>query len=292
MIEYGREIEPYLPEGDSLVPFVCREIAGVNVRILGPETLWGGEISVVSLDTSELQEILNQTGKRTGLRLAGYISQQEGGLNYHMARLPRRVNLEVPPLETFQQAFDAVQHTLSNDGIDYKSREEQAVLEPQLRVLLGLEEGYFESRRKDLVRQIGEMIFSNVDQVREAFELRIGDPLPWKIDFQNWTSIEDAKQNLEAVSMSKLHTFEEIRSMLPSEFEVNQCLIHSVAPDYIYVEPAVEIIAPRTQMNFETLTVLAAQFHQARFSLEHLDTMEAFNVEILEDSASNAARYG
>jgi hypothetical protein len=293
MISYGTMAAPFVPEADAILPFTCRQIAEVNVRILGPERMWGGELHTSGLTIPELQERLNNTGQRTGLRLAGYIiDEQDGALRYHMARLPRRINLAVPEIEVFQRALSEAETTIKQSGIVCIATEEKPTEGPILRVLLGLEEGYFESRRKDLLRQIDGATFSDVTQIRDTFLHRIGDPSVWGINLENASSITAAREAISSVSMSRRHTVDEVRKNLSAEFTVTPALIHSVAPDYIYIEPAVEITAPQTHRHFEAVTLLAAQFHQARFSLEHLDTMEAFNVEILEDSTNNAARFG
>jgi hypothetical protein len=92
--------------------------------------------------------------------------------------------------------------------------------------------------------------------------------------------------------MSKVHTREEVLTELSSEFQVTPCMIYSVAPEYIYKEPAVRIVAADSEVNLEKLVLLAPKFRQARFSLERLHTGEAFNIEILADSDNTAARFG
>jgi hypothetical protein len=182
--------------------------------------------------------------------------------------------LEVHPEKEFVTAVQAAQKSISAMDFNCLLRIEQLSSKEEFRVILGLEEGYFESRRKDILRQIDDFTLTSttVHDVQDMFMQRIGTPTDWGIDLDSAKSATEIRKIIDSVSMSKVHTREEVLTELSSEFQVTPCMIYSVAPEYIYKEPAVRIVAADSEVNLEKLVLLAAKFRQARFSLERLHT--------------------
>jgi len=293
MFEYGDPLQRGPQVEGAQVPFSHREIAHVPLRILGPEKMWGGELRVVGPTPEGMEQLLKWAGQKSGGRLPGYIiDEPDGSVSYHVSRLPRRVTIPVPPEEEFLTAVQAAQETIRKQDFVCSLRIEAISDKEEFRVILGLEEGYFESRRKDLLRQIDDFTLASVKEVRDAFLQRLGNPGDWGIDLDSGNSVSALREIIDSVSMSRLHSVKEVLAELSEEFNVTPCTIYSVAPEYTYREPAVRIVAPDTKANLEKLVLLAARFHQARFSFERLHTGEAFNIEILADSDNTAAKFG
>jgi len=293
MLEYGAPLNNATQIENAKVEVSHREIAHVPLRILGPEKMWGAELRVYGPTALGLEDLLERAGKENNIRLPGYIIDDEvGPATCHISRLPRRVNLEVPPEKDFMDAVQAAQKTIR--GYDFNStlKIEQKSDREEFRVILGLEEGYFESRRKDLVKQIDDFTLTSVEEVKSMFMQRIGDPADWNINLDSAKSVSEIRAIIDSVSMSKLHTVEEVLKELSGEFIVTPCQICSVAPEYTYKEPAVRIVAADSEANLEKLVLLAAKFRQARFSLERLHTGEAYNIEILAEGDNTAAKFG
>jgi hypothetical protein len=293
MFEYGNPLQRAPHVDDAKVEVSHHEVAQVPLRILGPEKMWGGELRVFGPTVFGMEDLLKRAGQESGQRLPGYIiDEPDGSVSCHISRLPRRINLEVPPEKEFVTAVQAAQKSISAMDFNCLLQIEQLSSKEEFRVILGLEEGYFESRRKDILRQIDDFTLTTVHDVKDMFMQRIGTPTDWGIDLDSAKSVTEIRKIIDSVSMSKVHTTEEVLAELSSEFQVTPCMIYSVAPEYIYKEPAVRIVAADSEVNLEKLVLLAAKFRQARFSLERLHTGEAFNIEILADSDNTAARFG
>jgi hypothetical protein len=293
MINYGNPIEGKNKIDDAKVPYAERMISEISLRILGPEVMWGADIRVPDVTVAGMEKLLQEAGRASGHRLPGYIIKEaDGSVSCHISRLPRRISLEVPPTSVFVEAVKAAENTIRKNDFQCSVQIERLSDKEEFRVILGLEEGYFEARRKDILKQIDDGALTTADAVREMFQQRIGSPADWKIDLDAAQSLAEIREIIDSVSMSRLHTVEEVLAGLSEQFEVTPCTICSVAPEYTYKEPAVRIIAADNHSNLEAIVRLANAFHQARFSLERLNTGEAFNIEILADSGNAAARFG
>lgn len=293
MFQYGNPLQRAAQIEGAKVEVSHREIAHVPLRILGPEKMWGGELRVYGPTVYGMEDLLQKAGAESGHRLPGYIiDEPDGAVSCHVSRLPRRVNLEVPPETEFLKAVQAAQKTIRGYDFNCSLKIESLSEREEFRVILGLEEGYFESRRKDLLKQINDFTLTTVQEVKDMFMQRIGNPADWDIDLDSAKSVSEIRAIIDSVSMSKLHTVDEVLRELSGEFTVTPCQICSVAPEYTYKEPAVRIVVADSEANLEKLVLLATKFRQARFSLERLHTGEAFNIEILAEGDNTAARFG
>jgi hypothetical protein len=269
------------------------EIGGVGARLLGPVTMWGMEVTVQGISVSEFQDAILAAARGGDPRLAGYISSQsELSHTFHLSRLPRRVSLEVPAIEKFRAAGIALVSELSARGIAHTWCEEQPTMTDSIRSVIGLEEGYFEARRIDLVKTLRNSAITDLSMAQDIFLQRIGSFHEWGLHESQWNSVEDMCSALEGVSMSRRHSAGEVRELLGESFSVRESLIYSVYNLYEYSEPAVVVTGMHSYENLSQLAMAAAQLGQARVSLESTKSMKAYNLEIVQGSDHVSARFG
>ncbi len=117
------------------------------LRILGPEKLWGAELRVYGPTALSMEDLLARAGKENNVRLPGYIIDDiVDPVTCHISRLPRRVNLEVPPERYFERAVHAAQQTIRRFDFECSLEIEHQSEGEELRVILGLEEAYLAHR--------------------------------------------------------------------------------------------------------------------------------------------------
>ena len=212
-------------------------------------------------------------------------------MSLHISRDPRRVGHEVPPVEVYQETIRALTQNLAKAQIFAYSAEEALAEKPTLRVVLGMEEGYFEGRRKEVLSLVEKGAVSSQQELQEALTRLIGDYEAVGMNFSKAKTFEEAVAVIKARPLSITHSIEETQSLLGEAFEVSPARIFSASSDYStpYQEDAAVIIAPATKENFERLVTLADKFKQARFSVEKLDKELVVNVEILAFSQAKSA---
>lgn len=113
-------------------------------RELKPEEFWGGSVSFEGLSPEEFAQKIKEAAEETGFTYSGYTSEEE----YHFSRYPRRAFGPVASIEKHQEALKVLAEKL---GVN--SKEEVRTEEPRFRVLLGLEEGYLEYKKKELLKK-------------------------------------------------------------------------------------------------------------------------------------------
>ena len=295
------QLEPNLPrylrvtvdeEMEATTPDVSSNfVANTPVQLLGPMRAWGGEILVKDMSLDDAKALVEKTGKTLGCRFPGYFSElDDGTIVYHISRYPRRAGLEVPPLSEFRGTLQSLYDAFTSGTAQVEMREEELRPIPTLRVVLGLREGYFDQRKKDIEAKIVDGTFSDIEEVRMAISNRLGDMTEHGIDVDSFEDPQKLREALQQISLSVLHDVREASEFLGASAKVRPAEIYSVAPDYTYAEEAVLIEVPADRGHFEKLVRLADSMKQARFTTERLDTGSVVNVEIKAFTENRSAK--
>jgi hypothetical protein len=271
-------------------PFEVKDdrLGDIAIKILGPVTFWGGEVTFNRGDIAHFKETLSAVAKETGFRYSGYFIEHEENLTFHISRLPRRVGLEVPPVEEYQVSLAALASSLQKVGISAHVSEETHHT-PQLRSIFGLQEGYYEPRKKDIVAKIEDATIKNIDEAKIAIQRSGLDLERFGIDFNQCSDLNQLTQRLKSTSFTIEHTPQSARNILPAEFSIIPVEIYAVSPDSTYSEPAIRVETVPHSDSLEKLVTLGNAFRQARFSLERPDQSAANNIELLNFSSDKTA---
>lgn len=242
-------------------------------RELRPEEFWGGSISVENLSDEEFAQKISEAANELGFTYSGYrISKDEEGFDYHFSRYPRRAFGPVAPVARHQEALQKLAKKLGVEG-----KEEKKVEQPRFRVLLGLQEGYAEYKKRGVVERIGKGEITTLEEAKKAIAPEIGDLSEFGIDVGKFTNLEELKGVLEKANFGKDHTLEEVQKELGDEFDLTQAEIYSAGPWGKYTEPAIVIEGDKTQV--QRVYALAEKFRQARIAVEDLQAGQSHMVE-------------
>ncbi|MCB0337120.1 MAG: hypothetical protein KDD62_12470, partial [Bdellovibrionales bacterium] len=221
----------------------------------------------------------------------GYFYQNDKEeLIYHISRYPRRAGLEVPALSEYRVVMSQLAESFHAAGISQSHMEEQESKQAQLRMVLGLREGYFDQRKTDLLSQIEDGTLSDMAEIIEAIHIRLGDLRSVGIDLSALRNPAQVKVALSAVNLSVLHKLEDVANTLGVAASVQEAHIYSVAPDYTYAEEAALIVVPASPDHFEAVVAIADSMKQARFTVERLDTQLVANIEIQAFTTNRSAQ--
>jgi len=242
-------------------------------RELRPEEFWGGFVSVENLSDEEFAQKIGEAANELGFTYSGYrIPKGEKGFIYHFSRYPRRAFGPVAPIEKHQEALQKLAEKLGVNG-----EEEKRTEQPRFRVLLGLQEGYAEYKKRNIVERIGKAEIVTLADAKRDVKSEIGDLLEFGIDIDKFASLDELKEVLEKANFGKDHTHEEVQKELGDEFDLTQVEIYSVGPWGTYTEPAVLIEGDKTRL--QKVYALAEKFHQARIAVEDLQAGQSYMVE-------------
>lgn len=274
-------------------PVTQREFDGIRARTLGPVTAWGGELQVPGLSLQGLKSLIDEASVELKAKISGFIvPAPEGGYIFHMSRWPRRAGLEVPSIEESRQILEKL-HARALTVDSASSIHEESFGRPAIRFVFGLEEGYFEGRRKNLVASADAMPEKTVQALQRAIELEIGDLSALGIDMSGADSFDSLLALLESTSFAKLHSAEEAREVIgPRAKSFEEGLIYSFdgSRGYSYEEPCVVVTGPHTDDFVNSSVRFGHAARQARFSMEDLLERCGSNVELLDYSENAAAR--
>lgn len=242
-------------------------------RELRPEEFWGGSVSVENLSDEEFAQKISEVANELGFTYSGYrIPKGEDGFDYHFSRYPRRAFGPVAPVEKHQEALQKLAEKLGTRG-----KEEKKIEQPRFRVLLGLQEGYAEYKKRSIVERIGKEEITTLEDAQKAIRLEIGDLSEFGIDIDKFTSLDELKEVLEKANFGKDHTLEEVQKELGDEFDLTQAEIYSAGSWGKYTEPAIVIEGNKTQV--QKVYALAEKFRQARIAVEDLNAGRSHMVE-------------
>ncbi|HOE81010.1 MAG TPA: hypothetical protein PLA38_00680 [bacterium] len=249
------------------------QLQKTEFRELRPEEFWGGLVSVEGLSDEEFAKKISEAANELGFTYSGYrIPKGEEGFDYHFSRYPRRAFGPVVSVEKHQEALEILAKKLGTEG-----REEKKTEQPRFRVLLGLQEGYSEYKKRGIVERINKGEIATLESARQAIKSEIGDLSEFGINLDEFTDIEELKTVLEKTNFGKDHTFEEVQRELGEGFDLTQAEIYSVGPWGNYTEPALVIEGDKAQV--QKVYALAEKFHQARIAVEDLQIGQSHMVE-------------
>jgi len=261
----ANKIEGGLPPQEQLQKKEFRE--------LRPEEFWGGSVSVEKLSDEEFAQKIGEAANELGFTYSGYrIPKGEESFDYHFSRYPRRAFGPVAPIEKHQEALRKLAEKLGTKG-----KEEERTEQPKFRVLLGLQEGYDEYKKRGIVERISKGEIATLESARQAIESEIDDISKFGIDLGKFTNLDELKDALEKANFGKDHTLEEVQQELGDEFDLTQAEIYSAGPWGKYTEPAIVIEGDKKQA--QKVYNLAEKFRQARIVLEDLQAGQSHMVE-------------
>lgn len=240
-------------------------------RELAPEEFWGGSVSMKGISQEEFAQKIKEAAEETGFTYSGYTSGEE----YHFSRYPRRAFGPVAPIEKHQEALKTLAEKLR-----VEEKEEAKMEEPRFRVLLGLEEGYSEGKKKSIIEKIDKGELVDIESTKTEIEKLIGQTikennLQDKINAAE--SLEEIKDILSQTALGKNHIIEEVQTELGEGFDLRNASIYSAGSWGNYQEPAVVIEG--NQANLSKVYALAEKFKQARIAVENLKDGKSHMVE-------------
>lgn len=240
-------------------------------RELAPEEFWGGYVSLDGISQNDFSEKIKETAKEIDFTYSGYITEEE----YYFSRYPRRAFGPVAPVEKYQEALRTLSEKLGS-----KSKEETKSKELKFRVLLGLEEGYLEHKKKQFFEEIEKEEIVELEEIKEKVQKLIGqstEVIELREKIKNAESIEDIKDILNSENLSKNHTIEEVKSELGDSFILKEASIYTAGPWGEYKEPAVVIEGDSKRIH--DVYNLAEKFKQERIAVENLKEGKSYMVE-------------
>ncbi len=233
----------------------------------------GGFISVKNLSEEEFFKIISAAANETNFTYSGYrVEKPEGGFDYHFSRYPRRTFGPVASIKKHQEALQKLSEKLGTEG-----EEEQKSEKPQFRVVLGLQEGYGEHKKRGIIERIEKDEITTLENAQQNIESEIGDITEFGADVSKFRTLDELKEFLIKTNFGKDHTPKEVQEELGDEFDLTPAEIYSVGPWGKYTEPAIIIKGNITQI--QKVYALAEKFRQARIAVENLQAGESYMVE-------------
>jgi len=249
------------------------QLQKTEFRELSPEEFWSGVVFVEDLSDEEFEQKIIEVAKELDFTYSGYrIPKDEKDFEYHFSRYPRRAFGPVASIEKHQEALQKLAEKLETHGEEEKKTEQ-----PRFRVLLGLQEGYGEYKKRNIVERINKRDITTLEDAKKILESEIGDLSEFGIDINKFSNIEELKSVLEETNFGKDHTLEEVQQELGETFNLTQAEIYSAGSWGKYTEPAVLIEGDKSQI--QKVYALAKKFHQARIAVEDLQAGQSHMVE-------------
>ena len=280
-----------IEENSDCEPLVEEKVEWANrYRALGPIETWGADIYLRPANRPQIAPVLQELAERTGRSYAGVLHDDDGLLQVHLSRYPRRAGLPVASISSFRQGFCEVLEALDRAGVKtVAASESEAPAEGGLhRATIGLVEGYTETRKQALVKLIQTGRISGLTEARRMIEDQLGDLSAYGLDLSAARDVRHLAGILSR-SLSKLHTLAEVEALAKGSAAVRGGNILSVAPaKYLYEEPCAVLIGKGYQAR-DVMFKVARTFAQARFTLEYLSARETVNVELPEFLGEKAA---
>lgn len=263
--------ERTIPDNQALLE--KEEIKNIEVRELAPEEFWSGSLSVRGLNEEEFAKIIEEVANEIGFTYSGYrVSRGEKAFDYHFSRYPRRAFGPVAPIEKYQEALRKLAEKLETNG-----KEEKKSDQPKFRVLLGLQEGYSEHKKREIIELIGKGEITDLENAKIIVKSEIDNLSEAGIDIDKYSSIEELKTILEKTNLGKDHTLAEVQEALGEGFTLVPAEIYSAGSWGKYTEPAIIIEGDKSQL--QKVYVLAERFRQARIAVEDLQAGQSHMAE-------------
>jgi len=232
----------------------------VGTNELKPEKFWGGFVSVQNLTKEEFIQTVTQLATDLHFIYYGYIIKEgEKEFNYHFGSYPR----QILPIERYQEALKKLAEKLGVEGVvETKSKK------PRFRILLGLQEGYAEQEKLNIIRLIDAEEIIDLAEAKKIILEKIKNLSEFPINLNDFSNLGDLRSGLEKMNFGKDHSFKEVENALGKEFNFSQAEICTIGSGGKYMEPAVVIEGDKSQV--QKIYTLAINFHQARITVEDL----------------------
>jgi hypothetical protein len=244
-----------------------------EVRELAPEEFWGGSVTVRGLSEEEFTKRIGEAANELGFTYSGYrVSEGENTFDYRFSRYPRRAFGPVAPVGKYQEALQKLAEKLRTSG-----KEEIKSEQPKFRVLLGLQEGYAEHKKRGIVECIDKGEITDLESAKEIVKSEIDNLSEAGIDIDKFSSIEELRSVLKKTNLGKDHTLAEVKEALGEGFDLVFAEIYSAGPWGKYTEPAIIIEGDKSQL--QKVYALAEKFRQARIAVEDLHARQSHMVE-------------
>jgi hypothetical protein len=257
-------------------------------RELRPERFWAGKVTVAddSVDLSRLKEAIGQVAKTTGVTFSGFLRESPQGIVYEISRYPRRAFGPVASIETYEENLEKLAVGLREQGISARSAAVELPERQVFRVVVGLEEGYFNHEKGTLLDKVRAKTTPGCepDEVREVMVLferaGVAESVACLASQPCATRAEIIKI-LEAADLAKHHSLSEIRALTSETVELASVQILAAGPWGKYEEAAALITGDPEYL--DAVKHVAAVFHQARIAVEEIgpDGGAAHMVEIV-----------
>ena len=231
----------------------------VGTNELKPEKFWGGFVSVQNLTKEEFIQIVTQLATDLHFIYYGYILKGEKGFSYHFGLYPR----QILPAEKYREALKRLAEKLGVEGV-VETRSKK----PRFRVLLGLQEGYAEQEKLNIIRLIDAGKITDLAEAKKIIIEKIKNLSDFPINLNDFLDLKDLRNEFEKMNFGKDHSFEEIQNALGEEFNFSPAEICTIGSGGKYIEPAVIIEGDKSQV--QKIYALAINFHQARITVEDL----------------------
>ena len=277
------------------VRITATSVAGVAIRVLGPVVAWSGEIQIDRFQRHQLEYAVERSAALHRRQISGYLIEPSGeSVRYRVTRIPRRADCVVPGIDEYRESLHSLQSALMDDSIAATVVEEGLAGRPRIRAVFGLVEGYLEQRRRQVLEVIGVTI-QDLPTARALVRDRLGDLVEHGIDLDQLTSVPALRQELEWASWERAHDIAEVREHFAGiGADIKPISIFAASPGATaeavstYEEDGfvIELASARAM---ELLVAWADKTRQARFSVEHLSSGEAYNIELLKWSTTPAA---
>lgn len=272
------------------------KINATKVRELAPEQYWAGAIKY-NCDEQELIKALQKSAQEENFTYSGYCIytyHQDVYANttkptkmYVFTRYPRRAFGGPDSIEKHQSALNTLCKNLNCTGGEYESDTERFNRDfnnnknHNVRVLLGLEEGYDNYKKKDIITLIDNGTITQLDKAIQKTREMISDTS--KLQLDKLGTLEELKTKLISQDLAKIHTIKEVKEILQydksKEIVLTPAKILSVGTWGTYTEKAVVIEAPISEL--DKIYNLATQFKQARIAVEDLKERKSYMVETI-----------
>lgn len=244
------------------------KIKKVEVRELAPEEFWGGSVPIGELSEEEFAQRIGEVATELSFTYSGYRVSDD----YHFSRYPRRAFGPVASVGKYQEALQKLADKLGTSG-----NEEGKSDQPKFRVLLGLQEGYAEHKKRGIIERIDKGEITDIEEAKKIIKSEIDNFSETGNDIDTCSSIEELKAVLEKTNLGKDHTPAEVQEALGEGFDLVSAEIYSVGSWGKYTEPAIIIEGDKSQL--QKVFALAEKFRQARIAVEDLQEGQSYMVE-------------
>jgi len=244
------------------------KIKNAEVRKLAPEEFWCGSVSLGELSEEDFAQRIGEAANELGFTYSGYCVLGY----YHLSRYPRRAFGPVAPVEKYQEALQKLADKLGTSGNEEKKSEQ-----PKFRVLLGLQEGYAEHKKRAIIESIDKGEITEIGKAKEIVRAEIGGLSEVGIDVDKFSSINELRDVLEKTNLGRDHTLAEVQEVLGEGFDLVSAEIYSAGSWGKYTEPATIIEGDKSQL--QKVYNLAEKFRQARIAVEDLQDGQSYMVE-------------